>query len=60
MNRVCSIFSQLLQLFSRVEFEAASIKRSAMREGLPVGASSWPCCSVNWAGRIACGRFAKD
>jgi hypothetical protein len=23
MNRVCSIFSQLLQLFSRVEFEAA-------------------------------------
>jgi uncharacterized protein DUF4372 len=31
MNRVCSIFSQLLQLFSRVEFEAAVRKHKAER-----------------------------
>ena len=31
MNRVCSIFSQLLQLFPRVEFEAAVRKHKAER-----------------------------
>jgi hypothetical protein len=31
MNRVCSIFSQLLQLFSRVEFEAAVHQYKAER-----------------------------
>src|SRR6266404_2312109 len=31
MNRVCSIFSQLLQLFSRVEFEAAVRQHRAER-----------------------------
>ena len=31
MNRVCSIFSQLLQLFSRVEFEAAVQQHKAER-----------------------------
>jgi len=31
MNRVCSIFSQLLQLFSRVEFEAAVRQHQAER-----------------------------
>ncbi len=31
MNRVCSIFSQLLQLFSRVEFEAAVGQHKAER-----------------------------
>ncbi len=31
MNRVCSIFSQLLQLFSRVEFEAAVRQHKAER-----------------------------
>ncbi|WP_157467804.1 DUF4372 domain-containing protein, partial [Edaphobacter aggregans] len=31
MNRVCSIFSQLLQLFSRSDFEAAVGKHRAER-----------------------------
>ena len=31
MNRVCSIFSQLLQLFSRVEFEVAVQQHKAER-----------------------------
>ena len=31
MNRVCSIFSQLLQLFPRIEFEAAVEKHNAER-----------------------------
>src|SRR6476660_3709388 len=31
MNRVCSIFSQLLQLFSRVEFETAVQQHQAER-----------------------------
>jgi Domain of unknown function (DUF4372) len=31
MNRVCSIFSQLLQLFSRVEFEGAVQQHKAER-----------------------------
>src|ERR1700730_16573025 len=31
MNRVCSIFSQLLQLFSRVEFESAVHQHKAER-----------------------------
>jgi len=31
MNRVCCIFSQLLQLFSRVEFEAAVQQHKAER-----------------------------
>ena len=29
MNRVCSIFSQILQLFSRLEFEGAVRKHKA-------------------------------
>src|SRR5260370_39572541 len=33
MNRVCSIFSQLLQLFSRVEFETAVGQHRAERHG---------------------------
>lgn len=33
MNRVCSIFSQLLQLFPRLEFEAAVQKHKANRHG---------------------------
>ena len=39
MNRVCSIFSQLLQLFSGVEFEAAARKHNAERH--PRGFKYW-------------------
>jgi hypothetical protein len=39
MNRVCSIFSQLLQLFPRLEFEAAVKKHKAERHAR--GFSSW-------------------
>jgi len=31
MNRVCSIFSQLLQLFTRVKFQQAAVPRKAER-----------------------------
>lgn len=31
MSRVCSIFSQILQLFSRIEFEQAVAKHKAER-----------------------------
>jgi len=44
MYKVCSIFSQVLKLFSR--------------GGSPVGASSWPCCFASWDGRIRGARFA--
>lgn len=39
MNRVCSIFSQLLQFFPRLEFEAAVKKHQAERHAR--GFSSW-------------------
>jgi hypothetical protein len=39
MNRVCSIFSQLLQLFPRLEFEAAVKKHRAERHAR--GFTSW-------------------
>ena len=34
MNRFCSIFSQLLQLFSRIEFQKA-VKRNKSRASCP-------------------------
>jgi len=39
MNRVCSIFSQLLQLFSRAEFERAVKDHKAERHAR--GFASW-------------------
>ena len=39
MNRVCSIFSQILQIFSRTEFELAVRKHKAERHAR--GFSSW-------------------
>ena len=39
MNRVCSIFSQMLQLISRLEFETAVRKHRAERHAR--GFSSW-------------------
>lgn len=61
MSRVCSIFSQLLQLFSRVEFESAVRQHKAERHarGFTGWGQSWPCFSANWVGPIAYGRFAK-
>ena len=46
MNRVCSIFSQLLQLFPRVEFQRAVKDHKAERHarGFTSWVSSWPCC----------------
>ncbi len=45
MNRVCSIFSQVLKLFSRGDFEKAVNEHQAERHARvsPLGASSWPC-----------------
>jgi len=51
MNRFCSIFSQLLQLFSRIEFQRAVTKPmpNVMPEVSPAGGSSWPCSFASWA-----------
>ena len=62
MNRVCSIFTQLLQLFSRVEFEGAVQQHKAERHAR--GFTCWGqfvamlFCQLGRA--IACGKFAKD
>ena len=60
MYKVCSIFSQVLKLFSRGDFEKAAKEHKAERHARvsPVGASSWPCCFASWDGRIPCARFA--
>ena len=49
MNRVCSIFSQMLQNFPLHEFEAAVKEHKAERHAadLNAGRSLWPCCSAN-------------
>ena len=62
MNRVCSIFSQIFQLIPRPALNRrfAGIKPSAMRGALAVGASSWPCCSANWAGPSRYARSPAD
>ena len=62
MNRVCNIFIQLLQLFSRVEFEGAVQQHKGERHAR--GFTCWgqfvamPFCQ--WVGPIACEKFAKD
>jgi hypothetical protein len=50
----------MLQLFSRTEFERAVVEHRAERHarGFSCWASLWPCCSVTWAGRSRCARFA--
>jgi hypothetical protein len=50
MNRVCSIFVQILQLISRAGSEAAVRRHRAERTpaASAVGDSSWACCSANW------------
>jgi hypothetical protein len=61
MNRVCSIFSQWLQLFSRVEFEAAVQPHKAERHGR--GFTGWghfvAMLFGQLVGPIACERFAN-
>ncbi len=60
MYKVRSIFSQVLTLFPRGEFEMAVKEHKTERHARvsPVGASSWPCCFASWGGPIPCGRFA--
>ncbi len=60
MNRFCSIFSQLLQLFPRLEFQNWSErpKPSATPGVSAAGPSSFPCCSATWAKPKACGKSA--
>ena len=61
MSGVCSIFSQVLGVFSRVEFEQAVCEhqRSITLVDLAVGARWWRCCSVIWAERSRCERSAE-
>ena len=58
--KVCSIFSQVLKLFSRGDFERAvkQHRPNGTRGVSPVGVSSWRCCFARWEGRIRCARFA--
>ena len=58
--KVCSIFSQVLKLFSRGEFEKAVKEHKAERHapGFTSWASSWPCCFARWDAPIPCARFA--
>jgi hypothetical protein len=58
--RVSSIFSQMLQLLSRHEFEqdVSEHRADAMPAALVVGGSSWPCCSAIWEGPSRCARSA--
>jgi len=60
MTRVCSIFSQFLQLFPRLEFEIATRKHNAERHarGITCWVSSWPCFFASWGTPSHCGRFA--
>jgi len=46
LTRVCSIFSQMLQLIPRVEFESVvrKYRPSVTRADSVAGDSSWRCC----------------
>jgi len=50
MNRFCSIFSQLLQLFPRTKFQEVVKKTKAERHArdLFAGVNLCPCCSASW------------
>ena len=56
-----SIFSQLLKIFSRSDFEGAVNKHKADRapRDLLAGRSLFPCFSAKSGGLTACGRFAE-
>ncbi len=60
MYKVCSIFSQVLKLFSREEFERAVQEHKAERHAR--GFTSWgqfmAMLFCSWGGRIRCARFA--
>ena len=62
MKRVCSIFSQVLQLIPRDRFEAAVGKHHAERHAR--GFSSWgqfvACCSASWGRPNRCARSRRD
>ncbi len=54
MNKFCSIFSQLLQLFPRTEFYRAVKETNAEyhARGFLAGSSLFLCCFVNWVEHI--------
>ena len=60
MSQVCSIFSQLLKLFPRAEFEQAvrQHRGSATPAASPAGDSSSPCCFASSAVPSRCARSA--
>ena len=62
MTRVCSIFSQILQLIPRLELNqpCASTTRSVMLKVSPAGDSSSPCSSVSWGTPSRCAKFVED
>ena len=56
MSTVCSIFSQVLKLIPRADFDAAVRKHDAERnaKGFTCWACSWRCCSASWTRSTAC------
>src|ERR1019366_6957235 len=61
MTRVCSIFSQILQLIPRLEFESAVHRHGAERHAR--GFSSWgsssPCSFASWDMPSRCAKYAE-
>jgi hypothetical protein len=52
MNPFCSIFSQLLKHFSRVDFLKPVKEAKRHAQVSPIGASLWTCTFVYWAGLL--------
>jgi hypothetical protein len=58
MNKFSSMFGQMLQIFSKMDFYAA-VKETKSAKGqrdLPVGTSLSQCFSASWVRRIPCVR----
>ena len=55
MSAFCSMFSQLLKLFPRTEFQALVKRTHAERHarGFTCSGHSWPCCSGDSAVSLA-------
>ncbi len=63
MNKFCSIFSQVFQLFPRFEFQqlVKETRTEHHAHGFSwqsqVGSNLFPCFFANWGAQIACTRL---
>ena len=58
MNRFCSMFSQILKIFPRTEFEMLVRDTSGIPVVLAPGGNLWVCSSVSWDEPILLGKSA--